>query len=137
MSNQRRAWKKLIGAQASAELWAGVDAWLLAHPGKTQSNFVLEACVEKLQREGIVIDAQEALRDRRARVVKPDPPEDGLSSEETAALTFVQIAGKATEGSSDPATAERRAPKAQRPSGAAHSSSPRSRPPTSSQKRSL
>ena len=68
MANQRAKGKKLIGAQASAELWAGVDAWLAKNPNATVSEFVLKACVEKLAREGIEIDKDEALRDRRGRM---------------------------------------------------------------------
>ena len=67
MANRRAVGKKLIGAQASAELWAGVDAWLIKNPNATVSDFVLRACIEKLIREGIAIDPGEALRDRRGR----------------------------------------------------------------------
>jgi len=69
MANQRAPGKKLIGAQASAELRQAVDAWLVEHPSRTVSDFVLEACLEKLRREGIPV-AEDALRDYRGR--RPD-----------------------------------------------------------------
>jgi hypothetical protein len=67
MADQRAEGKKLIGAQASAELWAGVDAWLKKYPKKTVTDFVLGACLEKLKGEGIPVDEDGVLRDRRAR----------------------------------------------------------------------
>jgi len=67
MADQRAEGKKLIGAQASAELWAGVDEWLVRNPGKTVTDFVLAASLEKLERSGIDVDQADVLRDRRGR----------------------------------------------------------------------
>lgn len=75
MPDQRAPGKKLIGAQASPELWNAVDRWLEENRGKTVSDFVLNACIEKLDREGIEINAHEVLRDRRARLPAPVRPE--------------------------------------------------------------
>jgi hypothetical protein len=68
MSGQRAEGKKLIGAQASAELWRGVDDWLSKNPGKTVTDFVLAALLEKLAREGVSVDSVLALRDKRGRM---------------------------------------------------------------------
>ena len=64
----RAAGKKLIGAQASAAIWAGVDEWLVRNPSKSTSDFVLEACMEKLDAEKIEFDRAGALFDGRRRV---------------------------------------------------------------------
>jgi hypothetical protein len=68
MANQRSPGKTLIGAQASAEIWDGVDEWLENNRPKTVTDFVLAACIEKLRAEGIEVDLAEALRDRRGRI---------------------------------------------------------------------
>jgi len=68
MANQRADGKRLIGAQATSELWAAVDKWIDRNPGKTVTDFVLAALVEKLEREKIPISRAEAFRDHRARV---------------------------------------------------------------------
>ena len=68
MPNQRAQGKRLIGAMATPELWAGVDAWLEAHPNKTVTQFLLEALMEKLERERITVRRADVLRDERARV---------------------------------------------------------------------
>ena len=60
--------KKLVGAWFEPALRAGIDTWLARHPGVTQSHFIILACIEKLQSEGIQVDQAEALRDRRARL---------------------------------------------------------------------
>ena len=67
MSNERPGGKRLIGAQASKELWAGVDAWLQKNPRLTVTDFVLSACLEKLKEEGIPVDENAALKDGRRR----------------------------------------------------------------------
>ena len=64
----RAVGKKLIGAQASAAIWAGVDEWLRRNPRKSVSDFVLEASIEKLEREKIPFDKNAALFDGRRRV---------------------------------------------------------------------
>lgn len=68
MANQRAVGKKLIGAQASAELWAAVDEWLHKNPRATVTDFVLSACLDKLKHEKIPVDVDAVLSDRRARV---------------------------------------------------------------------
>jgi len=68
MANQRADGKRLIGAQATAELWAGVDIWLSQNPGKTVTDFVLAALVDKLEQEEIPISRADAFRDNRARL---------------------------------------------------------------------
>ena len=67
MANQRADGKRLIGAQANPELWEGVDAWLAQHPRYNVTDFVLEALLEKLQKEGVQVDPALALRDQRSR----------------------------------------------------------------------
>lgn len=67
MANARHPGKKLIGAQASPELWRAVDQWLKQHAPATVTDFVIQACLEKLKGENIPVDALEVLRDRRAR----------------------------------------------------------------------
>ena len=79
MPNERAEGKKLIGAQASPELWNGVDEWLRQNKGSSVSDFILMACVEKLEREGIEVDVREALRDRRARLPAPGKPETNVN----------------------------------------------------------
>ena len=66
----RAAGKKLIGAQATAELRAAVDEWLRRNRGKSVTDFVLEACMEKLDREKISYDRATAVFDGRHR--QPD-----------------------------------------------------------------
>ena len=65
---KRAVGKKLIGAQASAEIWRGVDAWLVKNPRKSVTDFILEACMEKLAEAGIKLDQDAALFDGRRRV---------------------------------------------------------------------
>lgn len=72
MPNQRKAGKRLIGAMASNEIWAGVDAWIKARPGATVTSFLLPAILEKLARDGIAVNVAEALRDGRARIPSSD-----------------------------------------------------------------
>jgi hypothetical protein len=97
MANQRAEGKRLIGAQASAELWAGVDEWLSRHPEATTSDFVLKACLEKLEREHIPIDSVEALRDRRGRLPTPTRPDPNVKyklSNSTAASGAAKLLRK-------------------------------------------
>jgi len=52
---------------------AGVETWLARYPAKTKTDFILEACLEKLAREGIILDLEgnrPAVRQR-----KQPPPE--------------------------------------------------------------
>ena len=65
---KRAAGKKLIGAQASAAIWEGVDKWLEQNPRKSTTDFILEACMEKLDAEKIPYDRTAALFDGRRRV---------------------------------------------------------------------
>ncbi len=64
----RAAGKKLIGAQASSAIWAGVDEWLRRNPRKSVTDFVIEASMEKLDLEKIPYDRDAALFDGRRRV---------------------------------------------------------------------
>jgi len=72
MPNKRSEGKRLIGAQASPELWAGVDEWLSQNRDSTVTDFVLTAILEKLGREGVEIDSEIALRDFRSRSFKAE-----------------------------------------------------------------
>jgi hypothetical protein len=65
--------KTMIAARASAELWAGVDEWLRVNPRKSTTDFVLAACLEKLEKEGIPVDVDSVLRDGRARAPEAKP----------------------------------------------------------------
>jgi hypothetical protein len=67
MPNQRAPGKKLIGAQATPALWAAIDQWLEGHPLNSVTDFVLNACIEKLKREGVPISLVDALADARRR----------------------------------------------------------------------
>ena len=67
MPDQRAAGKKLIGAQASAELWRGIDEWLRLNPRLSVTDFVLAACVEKLGAAQIRVDSDAVFRDNRTR----------------------------------------------------------------------
>ena len=67
----RAAGKKLIGAQASSAIWAGVDEWLRRNPNKSVTDFVIEASMEKLDLEKIPYDRMAALFDGRRRVPAP------------------------------------------------------------------
>jgi hypothetical protein len=58
----------MVGAWFSAALREGIDEWLSRHPGTSQSAFLLDACIEKLKREGIPINESEAKIDRRTRL---------------------------------------------------------------------
>jgi hypothetical protein len=71
----RAAGKKLIGAQASAAIWAGVDEWLRRNPRKSVTDFVIEASMEKLDHEKIPYDRAVALFDGRRR--NPSLPTTG------------------------------------------------------------
>jgi len=75
--NKRSSGKKLIGAQASPELRAAIDRWLVLNPGKSVTNFLLAACVEKLKSEKIPVEAVDIFRDLRAR--KPTYPTRSVS----------------------------------------------------------
>lgn len=70
--NQRAKNKKLIGGQVTTELREAVDAWLMEHPGRSTTYFLVMAFAEKLQREGIPVDIAAALRDNRIRI--PERP---------------------------------------------------------------
>jgi len=73
MPNKRQEGKKLIGAQATPELCVAIDTWIAKHPRENRSSFLLLAAVEKLQRDGIPIDIDQALRDGRTRPVAKSP----------------------------------------------------------------
>lgn len=68
METKRSAGKKMIAAQASAAIWSGVDEWLRRNGRKSVTDFVLEACMEKLDLEKIPYDRDAALFDGRRRV---------------------------------------------------------------------
>jgi len=108
MSGKRAVGKKLIGAQASAELWAGVDLWLSRNPRKTVTDFVLAACLEKLKQEKILIDEDAALQDQRRRKIvypkiqssgyaliessnRPSPPAAGASAADKLTGVFRKL----------------------------------------------
>ena len=74
----RAAGKKLIGAQASSAIWSGVDEWLRRNPRKSVSDFVIEASMEKLDREKIPYDRAAALFDGRRRI--PSSPTTKIDS---------------------------------------------------------
>lgn len=65
---ERLKGKKLIGAQASPELWAAVDEWLVRNPNSSVTDFLLDACMEKLTAEDIPVDEAAVLRDGRTRM---------------------------------------------------------------------
>jgi hypothetical protein len=67
MPNQRKPGKRLLGAQVAPELLRGIDRWRARHAPATLTDFLVLACLEKLEREGIAVDRVEALRDYRAR----------------------------------------------------------------------
>ena len=58
----------MIAAQASAAIWAGVDEWVRRNPQKSVTDFVLEACMAKLDAEKIPFDRDAAIFDGRHRV---------------------------------------------------------------------
>jgi hypothetical protein len=80
MPNQRAPGKKLLGAQASTELWAALDRWLALNPLQSVTDFVLLACLEKLEHENIPVNRAEVLRDRRARVPRQPLPASGTTA---------------------------------------------------------
>ena len=69
---ERLKGKRLIGAQASPELWEAVDRWLVQHPGQSVTDFLIDACLEKLEGEHIPVDRAAVLRDGRMRVPLPE-----------------------------------------------------------------
>ena len=58
----------MVGAWFSSELIGAIDAWRAAHPGASQSMFLILAVIEKLEREGIEVNKESALHDRRTRL---------------------------------------------------------------------
>ena len=64
---KRAAGKKLIGFQASEELRGAIDDWLKVHPGRSVTDFLLSACIDKLKTEGIDFNLDQALVDGRFR----------------------------------------------------------------------
>ena len=89
MQGQRAEGKKMIGAHVSAELWRGVDLWLQRNVGKTVTDFVVAACVEKLDQSGIEINEEAVLRDHRGRVpvARPGEPVSYSNSKTASAKT--------------------------------------------------
>jgi hypothetical protein len=62
VANVRASNKQLIGAQVSEEIHRAVGDWVVRYPERTKSDFLLLAIVEKLEREGITVDRQSAMR---------------------------------------------------------------------------
>jgi len=52
-------------------LVAGVELWLAHHPGKTKTDFLTAACIEKLAREGITVELEENRPNARRRRLPP------------------------------------------------------------------
>jgi hypothetical protein len=67
MSTRRK--KKLLAAWAGRDLLDAVDRWRGLHPGKSVSDFLTGAMIEKLERDGIEFDKIRAVWDERT-----DPP---------------------------------------------------------------
>jgi len=66
--------KTNIGAWVGPKIQAGIDLWLSKNPRLSQSDFLIEACVEKLRRLGIEISDEDAFFDGRVRKPKSIPP---------------------------------------------------------------
>lgn len=79
MANQRRKDKILIGAHVSNKIAAGIELWLDQHPGKTRTDFLIEASVEKLKDYGIFVPPS-ATVDKSRRDALPDSAFDGVRS---------------------------------------------------------
>jgi hypothetical protein len=79
MANQRATGKRMIGAQASPELWDAIDQWLRKNPVKTRTDFLIDACLEKLDANGIPIDTVAVLKDRRGRLPTRAEPETNVN----------------------------------------------------------
>lgn len=94
MPNQRSRNKKLIGAQASKELWDGVDAWLSVNRGRSVTDFVLLAAIEKLERDGIKIDREAALRDMRFRYPLNGPRGFALNEANSKVASALEVGAK-------------------------------------------
>lgn len=102
----------MIGAQADEELHRAVAAWRIQEDGKTGtmpsvSDFILKASLEKLEREGIVVDRRVVLTDgRTARLdyhtqpLTPAHANDKVSSavDQANGAHLKQIAGEAEAG---------------------------------------
>jgi hypothetical protein len=67
MSGQRAEGKNLVAAYVSAQLLAGILIWMEENPGKTKTDFLILAIIEKLEREGFPINRTEAFKDGRFR----------------------------------------------------------------------
>ena len=67
----------MIGAQADEELHRAVAEWRIREDGRTGSmpsvsDFILQACLEKLEHAGIKVDRRAVLMDgRTARLIYP------------------------------------------------------------------
>jgi hypothetical protein len=67
----RAAGKKIIAAQATAALWAGIEEWQRRQiPRKSITDFLVDACIEKLINEKIPFDLAAARFD--GRIHNPD-----------------------------------------------------------------
>ena len=53
--------KVLVGAHVNVALSDAVDAWVFKNPGRTRTDFLILALVEKLEGEGIPVDRREMM----------------------------------------------------------------------------
>lgn len=79
MADERAKGKRLIGAKVAPELQEAVDLWVYRNQPKTVTDFITEACLEKLKAEGISVDEVAALRDRRGRLPAPGPAQTSVN----------------------------------------------------------
>jgi len=73
MANIRKKGKQLIGAQAPPELHAAIDCWRARNQNSSVTFFLLSACVEKLQRDGVPINTAAVFADHRFRLPSAYP----------------------------------------------------------------
>lgn len=101
--------KRLLGFQAGPEIWEGVYAWLERpeNYGKTQSDFLLAASMEKLAMENIPVDRRAAMQDGRTRPY-PAPGTKSYTLNDQSAAKVKAAADKATEDAKRARSAKRK-----------------------------
>ncbi|MDR3457984.1 MAG: hypothetical protein P4N60_11100 [Verrucomicrobiae bacterium] len=69
MPNVRARNKRLLGAQVDEAMFAALDEWRRKNPRKTNTDFIIEACMAKLELENIPFDKAAVLADLRPRII--------------------------------------------------------------------
>jgi hypothetical protein len=88
MPNVRAKNKRLLGGQVDESMFVALDEWRRKNPRKSNTDFLIEACVAKLDKEGITYNRDAVLADARPRRLGSPP------DARHAASSSVDISGK-------------------------------------------